>query len=258
MKMKNGLPLQGGLAMALLSLSANAFSHVRWFVEDKEQYSAVRFDVDTLSLVLVLCAVLYGVFCIFLNAQNDKNSILSVSLFKRFSLKGVEWSLLKASVALMFIANMFGPSFVAPNLDGALVGKDLFFILQGMILISLAFSEVVLGVAVLALTSSIVVFYGMDLAVDYAFEFVGLAIFFCLLGMRKAALTRRYLPWSEMDYVDMAVHALRIGVGLQLVVLAIHNKFMNPALGLAFLGDYPSFNFMHFLGIQQFDDIHFV
>ena len=47
-------------------------------------------------------------------------------------------------------------------------------------------------------------------------------------------------------------------MGLQLVVLAVHNKLLNPDLGLSFLQLHPEFNFMQLLGISAFEGIHFV
>ena len=50
---------------------------------------------------------------------------------------------------------------------------------------------------------------------------------------------------------------LRIGLGLQLVVLAVHNKLYEPAATYFFLSEYPYYNFPQYLGWTEFTHLHF-
>jgi hypothetical protein len=54
------------------------------------------------------------------------------------------------------------------------------------------------------------------------------------------------------------VRILRIGIGLQLVVLALTEKLINPGLGLVFIEMYPFYNFFPLLGLEQVSNLHFV
>jgi uncharacterized membrane protein YphA (DoxX/SURF4 family) len=55
---------------------------------------------------------------------------------------------------------------------------------------------------------------------------------------------------------NLAVPVIRVGVGLTLVTLALHNKLGNPGLTMAFLEEYP-LNFMALLGFEGFTNLHF-
>lgn len=48
-----------------------------------------------------------------------------------------------------------------------------------------------------------------------------------------------------------------IGLGLQLVVLAIHNKLYEPAATYFFLSEHPYYNFPQYLGWTEFTHLHF-
>ncbi|KGJ91577.1 hypothetical protein [Thalassotalea sp. ND16A] len=55
-----------------------------------------------------------------------------------------------------------------------------------------------------------------------------------------------------------AVRVLRIALGLQLMLLAINNKLLEPGAMLLFLQDFPFYNFMQGLGYHSYTDLHFV
>jgi hypothetical protein len=95
--------------------------------------------------------------------------------------------------------------------------------------------------------------------VDYVFEFVALALALILVGPSLSRLDRRVFARRGLDpdaRIHLAVPVIRVGVGLTLVTLALHNKLLNPGLTLAFLEEYP-FNFMPMIGFAGFTDLHF-
>ncbi|MFQ5622605.1 MAG: hypothetical protein ACE5FS_04330, partial [Paracoccaceae bacterium] len=64
--------------------------------------------------------------------------------------------------------------------------------------------------------------------------------------------------WTRRAREHLAVVVLRSALGLQLAEEAIHNKLMNPDLGLKFLEDNSYYNFMQLLGFSEFSNLHFV
>lgn len=85
--------------------------------------------------------------------------------------------------------------------------------------------------------------------------YLGFAVFFLLAGRGPLSVDRLLFPRLEpsSDLARYAVPAVRIGVGLSLVVVAFTEKFANIPLGLSFLGEYP-LNFTGALGIPLPDE----
>ena len=54
----------------------------------------------------------------------------------------------------------------------------------------------------------------------------------------------------------LAAPVIRVGVGLTLMTLAVHEKLANPGVTMAFLEEY-HFNFMTMVGFDGFSDLHF-
>lgn len=90
---------------------------------------------------------------------------------------------------------------------------------------------------------------GLEPMLDNAL-YAGLAAFFTLAGRGPISVDRLILPRLEPParLMEHAVLALRIGLGLSLIVVAFTEKFLNLPLALTFLGKYP-LNFTGALGI---------
>ncbi len=91
--------------------------------------------------------------------------------------------------------------------------------------------------------------------------FVGIGVYFLIRGrglfLPATRLARRSaIYW--LRYSGVAMPALRVFTGLSVMWLAFSEKLLNPALALAFLREYPSFNFMQLLGFSWFSDELFV
>jgi hypothetical protein len=73
-----------------------------------------------------------------------------------------------------------------------------------------------------------------------------------------ASVQRVPFPQSVTEREARAVSMLRIAFGLQFVVLALHEKLINPGLALAFVDQHSFVNFMPLLGFEGFTNLHFV
>ena len=133
-------------------------------------------------------------------------------------------------------------------------------------------------------------------AIDYAFELAGIALAVLLMApalatadlrtqTRMAACVptgfslnlrmerqsygvvwSRINPWrydprsglSPQDREALAIAVLRTLFGLQLIVLAAHDKLLEPGVSLAFVDKYSFVNVPGLLGATQFTNMHFV
>lgn len=236
------------LSSALLA-SGNCFGHVRWFVE--KSTTSESFSLDVLSALIVFGASLFCLACYAVNRYFAETSIVHRPL----SIKGMEWSILKACLSIMLIGNIVSDIFIAPNLIDIEFNESYGLVAQAALVVALAFGETIFA-AVLAVVLMILLYvFGFALAIDYAVEFIAVAISFAMIGY--------YSHWhsGKVDKEVLFKNAgviLRIGVGLQLIVLAVHNKLIDPNLALGFLAQYPEFNLMTLIGITQYTDLHFV
>ena len=91
--------------------------------------------------------------------------------------------------------------------------------------------------------------------------FVGIGLFFLIEGralFRPHLGAARQVEAQATRYERYSLPLLRVFTGLSILWLAFSEKLLNPDLALAFLEEYPSFNFMRLLGLQWFTDELFV
>jgi uncharacterized membrane protein YphA (DoxX/SURF4 family) len=96
---------------------------------------------------------------------------------------------------------------------------------------------------------------GAEAMLDNAF-YLGFAAFFFCAGRGPISVDRLVLPKLEPSarLMEYAIPALRIGLGLSLVVVAFTEKFANIPLATSFLQKYP-LNFTQALGIPMSDEL---
>ncbi len=96
---------------------------------------------------------------------------------------------------------------------------------------------------------------GPEAMLDNAF-YLGFAAFFFCAGRGPISVDRLVLPKLEPSarLMEYAIPALRIGLGLSLVVVAFTEKFANIPLATSFLQKYP-LNFTQALGIPMSDEL---
>jgi len=242
--------------VASLFVAADCSAHVRWFVED-QNLKDISFPFDLITLLIAMGGFLYCLACYLIDRFSARHRLAHLLLQRALFWRGFEWDILKGSIAVMFIGNMLTDIFVAPNLP---LETQAGVVLQAVVVVCLAFSEIIFSLSLLVLTIFVAVVFGLELSIDYAVEFLAIVICFLIIGADKHG----YLDYVRKHYFAQfscycaVTRVLSIGVGLQLIVLAVHNKFLEPGLGVEFLRENPSFNFMYLLGLESFTDLHFV
>jgi len=265
-----------------------AYAHERWFVDQDGQHIGESHWLDWLNLVIILGGLLLIVL-----VGMVEHSTWYCKLEERFEKmrqtlpKGIEWRFVAFLAAVMLVYNAVTGVFLAPDLllpgvtvtarSGAQITRaflsgdsPLYWnastlggiaqLLLGVVLLS-QMSFLIPGVLILVVALPTAVFYFVpDLLIDYVVEFTALAFALIFFGMGASSIDRRIAVRLKLDpsrYAKLPVPIIRIGVGLTLVILALHNKLLAPNMALTFL-DTHYFNFMQLMGFASFTDIRFV
>jgi hypothetical protein len=246
-------PFNTLISLFLLFLSTPSQAHVKWFVESEGIYAQARFTPDTISLLVASGALAFLLLAVLL--EFNPSAHLQRALHNNWIKKDYMYPVLQASVLILLIGNIIQGHFIAPNfpIDHHAKTEHL---AQGALILLLVFSGELFALATVALCGALFIIYGLDITIDYVFELLAIAI-----AVGLCAPSRFFSGLSKWDLNtrrEIALTALRLGLGIQLCVLTFHDKLLHPGLALQFLADYPHFNFMRLAGINSFTDVHFV
>lgn len=248
------------IGAAFLALPLVASAHVKWFAEST---GVARVYQITDIPVLIWIAAVIIIVCIGIYLERK----LYVSKWLLPHIK--TW----APAALSLASIGFGASLVifscagfvfAPNLNagsgiGAGTGSDnlmLLIQLAAGIMILLGIYERIGALLVLVLYALCVHKFGAYEMLD-TLEIVGFAIYAVIVGRPKWRLVRK--EWFEKvthHFHSYAVPILRVGTGLNLIILGFTEKILEPALTQNFLMHY-HWNFMQAIGFTAFSDYWF-
>ncbi len=224
------------ILLSALALAGGADAHVRWFVETDEQLSPYtwRFQ-DFLLVALSIGACVVAGFL-----SKIRPAFLDNGFFKPWP-REMQFRLLGVVLGVWLLSVFYHGEFIAPNLSptgnvGFLVGFQA--IVGILLLISHRIASYTLSIFLL--TALLIISTPFVAWIDYAPELLAFGI-----GLACASNPAR------------ATKYLRVLLGLQLVVLAIHNKLLNPNMGLMFLEMHP-WNFFPMIGLTMFDDANFI
>ncbi|PSU35699.1 hypothetical protein [Photobacterium lutimaris] len=242
------------LVFGLFSLPSQA--HVRWFVNSSE-YTDATLPIDVLfasilTFILGFCLMATIVTRSVLLGSITSKPIMTDSFFF--------WRILTVVMALFFILNVVLGEFIAPNLQ-LNTGQEMIGIsLQIAVATVMVFSVTISGLVILfiALASSILLPFAA--AVDYLPELLGIGGALVLIGPYISPFDKKMFSGIvyQLGGRQAAVNLLRMMLGLQLLILGLHNKLMLPGLSLTFLDMYPHYNFFQLFGWESFTNHHFV
>ena len=285
------------LAFALLQASGSpAMAHARWFVHDPQiKPAAFEFGRLHVTLAVLTIAFLLALFAFdrFSHWQARAWRVFNRNL----SLPaGLEWRVVAAVFGAVLIINSMESVFLAPNLSGdkTFALKTLLFlqiVLGAMLVMQTRITETSISLLVLPLLG--LASFTWQALIDYALEIaaVGVALYMVAplvferdrsfrrnlrrllpdalaLRMVQGGATRVWnlpLPSFPAEFRGEArarreaeaADWLRVMLGAQLVVLAAHDKLLNPGISLAFVDMYPFVNFPALLGFD-FTNLDFV
>lgn len=242
------------LVFGLFSLPT--WAHVRWFVNSSE-YTDATLPVDVLfasilTFVLGFCFIASIITRRGLLGPVTSNPVMTGSFFF--------WRILTVVMALFFILNVVLGEFIAPNLQLNTGQEMIGIILQVAVATVMVFSVTISGMVILliAIVSSLLLPFSA--AVDYLPELLGIGSALILIGPYISSFDKQMFSGfvEQLGGRQRAVSVLRCMLGLQLLILGLHNKLMLPGLSLTFLDMYPYYNFFQLFGWESFTNHHFV
>ena len=263
MEHDGGIEAEGELIL-IVTLEKPAPAHIRWFV-DKGEHVGEHFPVDSINLLIITGAIFFIAlaFAIDNTSWSHKFNAISEKAYGLFP-QGGEWRIIASFLGVLFIINSITGVFLASHLvlpsEGLVIFGGITQMVIGLVLVSqISFS--VAGFLILLVAVPLAAIYlPITLIVDYLFEFVALGLALIFTGISACYLDQLGCQLMKRDptrFSRLPVPIMRIGVGLSLIVLAIHNKLISPNLALTFLDEHP-LNFMAYLGFTGFTNTHFV
>ncbi|MBI2850904.1 MAG: hypothetical protein HYX80_07700 [Chloroflexi bacterium] len=271
-----------------LAQGSPAYAHERWFVDQDGQHIGESHWLDWLNLLIILGGLLLVALLVLAERSAWHHKLEEWLERLRQSLPcGIEWRFVAVLAAVTLVFNAVTGVFLAPDLllpgvtvtarsaaqiNRAFMSGDspvywsvstfggIAQLLLGVLLLTQT-SFLIPGVLILVVALPMAVFnFVPDLLIDYVVEFVALAFALIFFGMGASPIDRRIAVKLKLDpsrYAHLPIPIIRIGVGLTLVILALHNKLLAPNMALTFLDTY-YLNFMEFLGFSGFTNIRFI
>ena len=242
------------LFLLIATFTGGASAHVRWFV-DTAAVPEVSFVFNTNMMITFIMAVVFlavtAAITSYFNKQGNSFSKIMSTNWEPPAF--ADWYLLFVLLIAMLVINLLVGDYLAPNLIAtgwvAIIG----IVIQVVVVALLMVTPSIVGLAMIIVAFLNLFLFGFTLGMDYFFElaFVGLAFVFIGPNVSKLDrfLFRSFMP-EENRWKDLAVLALRIGLGLQLIELAINNKFINTGYSLLFMEQNSFYNFMALIGLD--------
>jgi len=247
--------------LALLCFSQPSYAHVRWFIADGTNPD-VSLPFDTIALGITLTTLsLFALAALFTRVPILPHPLKVGLTHPVVTSHPWLWYFLVLILNCYLAVNLLQGEFLAPNLylspQFALYGV----FIQATAIVIMAISVSFTGVAIVLTSIALLLFFPFFIALDYVFEFlfVGLSLIFIgpSLNRNDYSLCKSWGK-NKDQWRRIAVHLIRIGLGLQLLELGIHNKLMLPGMALAFIDQNDYYNFFPLLNLPQISNLHFV
>ncbi len=242
------------LFLALVAVPSMALAHVKWFANEEVIVPAYKFT-DPYVIIAIVMALALIVLGIFLEKKLSVPHRLEKTIQKWapgvLSIAGIGFGL--AFIIFALKGFIFAPNLPAVGNIGILMLVIEF--IAGL-LILLGFYERIGGLLVLVLFTLGVGQYGGIEMLD-TLEMLGFALYIIIIGRPKWKMR----DWNFVKHLSHKVHnygvpILRVGTGLNLIILGFTEKILSPSLTNNFLSNY-NWNFMQNLGFEGFTNYYF-
>jgi uncharacterized membrane protein YphA (DoxX/SURF4 family) len=242
------------LITILVSIPLVSEAHVKWFAEAHTVVRPYQF-----TDIPVLISVLIG-FQIFLVGLYLERVLKVPKWYQRFIEKYAPNILSIASIGfgLSYLIFSYMGFIFAPNLPATGETGAFLLIIQTIagLMILFGFFERIGGLLLILLFILASRVYGFTEMMD-TFEMLGFAVYAMIIGRPKWRIVESHM-FSKLMHVfhKYGVSILRIGTGINLIILGFSEKILVPGLTQAFLLEYP-WNFMKNIGFSWYTDYWF-
>lgn len=235
----------------LLVIPTTLFAHVKWFAETGEYVRPYQFNdlPVVLSIIVVLLILIIGFYL--------DRKLKIPKWYEYFMEKMAPYALSIASIGfgLAFLIFSFNGFVFAPNLP---TDNAILLAIQTAVgmMIFLGIYERFAGLLIIGLFILCVREFGFTEMMD-TFEMLGFALYALIIGRPKFKIV-------DVDIFRQFAHKihayglpiLRVGTGLNLIILGFSEKILSPSLTADFLSHY-HWNFMQALGFHNYTDYWF-
>ena len=264
--MKYRLSLWLVLCLAPTLFPVMAHAHVKWFVDDSHAFTEAGYFFDSLFAFILAGAFLFVAAASLLQRHARQNvrsyDFLYAPVSKLWMKNPSRYinTLLKFSLGILLLANLLQGHFIAPNFvrDG---GSFEYALIQALLILLLIVDVSLFALALFVFSLLLFLLFPITSAIDYTPELIALSIALFFTSPRYAEgrfNTNFFGKQYRIQHRALAVGIVQFGLGLQLIILTFHDKLLHPGYGLAFLHEYPVFNFPHYFGWHSFTNTHFV
>lgn len=236
-----------------IALPHAAYGHVKWFAESTKEIRPYQItDVPVLlSIIFVVVVLLGGIFL--------EKRLRVPRWYSRLIQQTAPTILSLASVGfgLSFIIFSYNGFIFAPNLPVDSFSSPLLImqILAGCMILFGVYERVG-GFLLIILYLLAIVKFGFIEMMD-TLEMVGFAFYAMIIGRPKWKICESQFICRATHHIHQyGVSILRIGIGLNLIILGFSEKILKPSLTHNFLSVY-DWNFMHNIGFTWFTDYWF-
>jgi len=255
--------LLAAVAAIVLLASGPAWAHEKWFHET--QSFPLRLDLIGRPLPLIFLAgvaVATVAGALFWRARGRRGFVPGPEAFgatpeRRAALYALVPLLLALHVAVPLLVNGVQGHLFSPNAAMSAPWRYFLGLAETGIALALFYGALtrLAGVLLGVLWVCGLFVAGAEAMLDNIF-YLGFAAFFYCAGRGPVAVDRFLFPRLEppAHLLPWAIPALRIGLGLSLIIVAFTEKFANIPLALAFLEKYP-LNFTSALGMPLANEV---
>ncbi|MEN9647317.1 MAG: hypothetical protein RLY57_121 [Candidatus Parcubacteria bacterium] len=229
-------------------------AHVKWFAH--EQGYVEPYHVSDLPVILSIIA---GIIIVAIGVILDRR--LSIPQWLKRLLERIAPAVLSvasigfglAFIIFSYLGFVFAPNLVAQGSIGTLL-----IVIQAIAgaMIFFGWYERVGGLLLVVLFGLGTKIFGFHEMMD-TFEMLGFALYAMIIGRPKWKIAESTFMCTHMHKIHQyGVSLLRVGTGINLIILGFSEKILAPALTQDFLLKY-DWNFMHAWGFTWFTDYWF-
>lgn len=242
------------LLLPVLFLPYATFAHVKWFAESETPMRAYQIT-DNFVILSIFASIILILIGVLLEKRLHVPKLLNIYI-ERFAPRAL--SVASIGFGFAFLLFTLKGFIFAPNLPATESMGSIMLFLQGIagMMILFGFYERLGGFLLIILFILGVQEYGAYEMLD-TFEILGFAFYAIIIGRPKWSLRdSNLLKNFGHKFRSYGLPILRVGTGLNLIILGFTEKILTPSLTANFLENY-NWNFMQRIGIYTFTDYWF-
>ncbi|KXF80975.1 hypothetical protein [Enterovibrio coralii] len=237
-------------------------AHVQWFVAPEEMKD-VYFEFDSFYLATFVFVGFFTTLALIITNLKNKPAFLNAIVSGNINISKRAFVMVFVVIQVIFFSlQVINGGFLAPNIVLPPEYLALGIALQLGVVVSASVSVMVSGIFVLLTTLLMIAMTPATIWINYALEFVAIGVFMIFCGSHVSSIDSKLVQKLRLPSAEQLWHnallVLRVGIGLQLAVLAMTEKLIYPGLAVVFIEMFPFYNIFPTIGLPMGTNLHFV